>query len=134
VAFITFFSATTNYFKEKQFLKLYEEIKQEEVSVIRGQSGLSQPVRVFDVVPGDVVIVEAGSRVPADCLLIDGLDITVDEGMYHEDRVTIVKKSLSIGNVESNNHTSNPDPFLLSKSLVMSGSGRAVICAVGHHT
>lgn len=72
-------------------------------------------------------------RVPADCLLISGLDISVDEGMYHEDRETIVHKSLSIGTVEDNNHTRNPDPFLLAKSLVMSGSGRAVVCAVGTH-
>lgn len=116
--------------KEKQFLKLHDEIRNEEVSVIRGQYGLSQPAKVFDVVVGDIIIVEAGSRVSADCILIDGMDITVDEAQYNDGVETIVKKSLSNGD----NHRDNPDPFLLSRSLVMTGSGRAVVCSVGKNT
>jgi hypothetical protein len=42
IALITGFASATNYMKEKQFLKLHDEIKNEEVSVIRGQYGLSQ--------------------------------------------------------------------------------------------
>lgn len=80
---------------------------------------------------GDIVLIETGMRIPADCILISGMDITVDEAPYHEDRETINAKSLSEGTIEDNNHTSNPDPFLLTKSLVMTGSGKAVVCAVG---
>lgn len=58
------------------------------------------------------------------------MDITVDEANYNDGRETIVRKSLSTGD----NHRDNPDPFLLSGSLVVSGSGRAVVCAVGKHT
>jgi len=63
VAFIALFASTSNYLKEKQFLKLDHEIKNEEVNVIRGQYGLSQPVKVFDVVVGDVILVETGMRI-----------------------------------------------------------------------
>jgi magnesium-transporting ATPase (P-type) len=70
-------------------------------------------------------------RVPADCVLIDGMDITVDESMYNEDRESIVAKSISKG---EDHHRENPDPFLLNRSLVMTGTGRAVVCAVGKHT
>lgn len=73
-------------------------------------------------------------KVPADCILINGLDVTVDEGVYFEDRETIVKKSVSDGTIEYNNHLENPDPFLLRGSLVRSGSGRAVVCAVGERS
>ena len=79
---------------------------------------------------GDIILLEAGMRVPADCILIEGMDITVDEAPYREGRESIVKKSLSTGD----NHRDNPDPFLLSKSLVMTGAGKAVVCAVGKHT
>ena len=41
-----------------------------------------------------------------------------------------MKKHISTGD----NHRSNPDAFLLARSLVMSGSGRAVVCCVGKHT
>ena len=130
VALIALFASASDYMREKQLLKLHDEIKNEEVSVIRGQYGLSQSVKVVEVVVGDIVIVEAGSRVPADCILIDGMDITVDEASYYEGRETIVRKNLSTGE----NHKENPDPFLLSGSLVLTGTGRAVVCAVGKNT
>jgi P-type Ca2+ transporter type 2C len=133
VFFIALFASGTNYMKEKQFLKLDEEVRNEEVNIVRGQYGLSQPVQIFDVVVGDIILIETGMRVPADCVLIDGMDVTVDEAPYFEDRETINAKTLSVGSVHDNNHVSNPDPFLLADSLVMSGSGKAVVCAVGSY-
>lgn len=59
------------------------------------------------------------------------MDITVDEAIYNEDRECIVPKGISKG---EDHHRENPDPFLLARSLVLSGSGRAVVCAVGKHT
>jgi hypothetical protein len=53
-------------------------------------------------------------RVPADCVLIEGNDITVDEAYYHDGVETVIRKQISTGE----NHFVNPDPFLLSKSLV----------------
>jgi len=76
-------------------------------------------------------MIEAGMRVPADCILLDGMDITVDEALYNEDRESIVTKLISKG---EEHHRENPDPFLLSRSLVITGQGRAVVCAVGKHT
>jgi Ca2+-transporting ATPase len=81
-------------------------------------------------VVGDIILVEAGNRIPADCILIEGNDITVDEAYYNDKKETIVKKSLSDGE----NHRENPDPFLLCKSLVLTGQGRALVCAVGKNT
>jgi hypothetical protein len=45
------------------------------------------------------------------------MDITIDEALYNEDRETIVRKNLSTGD----NHRENPDPFLLSGTLVLTG-------------
>jgi magnesium-transporting ATPase (P-type) len=79
---------------------------------------------------GDVIIIEAGMKVPADCLLFEGMDVLIDEVTYNDGRDKMVKKSVSTGK----NHRDNPDPFLLSQSLVISGSGRAIVCAVGKHS
>ena len=70
-------------------------------------------------------------RVPADCTLLDGQDITADETVYNEGRSLVNVKSVSKGEEQ---HRENPDPFLLANSLIMTGSGRAVVCAVGSHT
>jgi magnesium-transporting ATPase (P-type) len=32
------------------------------------------------------------------------------------------------------NYESNPDPFLLGKSLIVNGMGTAIVCAVGVNT
>lgn len=117
--------------KEKQLIKLYDSVRDEEVSVVRGQYGLSQPCKVLDLVVGDIILVETGMRIPADCILIDGMDIVCDESIYNEDRELLAPKMISKG---EEHHRENPDPFLLSRSLVVSGSGRAVVCSVGKYT
>lgn len=130
VLFIAAFTASQEFIQEKQFLKLHDAIRNEEVNVIRGQYGLSMTQKVNKVVVGDIVLIETGMRIPADCILIDGIDITVDESLYHEGRETIIRKQVGTGD----NHRENPDPFLLSRSLVMSGKGKAVVCCVGKYT
>lgn len=111
-------------------MKLHDAIRNEEVNVVRGQYGLSQTQKVNEVVVGDIVLIETGMRIPTDCILIEGIDITVDESLYHEGRETIIKKQVGTGD----NHRDNPDPFLLARSLVMSGKGKAVVCCVGKYT
>ena len=88
-------------------------------------------VFIDELVVGDIILVETGMRVPADCLLVDGMDVTADETIYNEGRTLVNKKEISKGD---EHHRDNPDPFLLSNSLILSGSGRAVVCAVGTHT
>lgn len=73
---------------------------------------------------------------PADCILFEEMNITIDESIYgHSEKVT---KNLSTefdepqeynpdgeGGVEggqiTNNHKYNPDPFLLAESKVLTG-------------
>ena len=112
-------------------MKLHDEVRNQQVSVVRGQYGLSQPAFISEVVVGDIILIETGMRVPADCLLIEGQDITCDETIYNEGRPMVNAKQVSKG---EEHHRENPDCFLLANSLVMTGSGRAVVCAVGKHT
>jgi len=46
-------------------------------------------------VVGDIILIETGMRIPADCILIEGMDITVDEAPYFEERETINPKAIS---------------------------------------
>jgi magnesium-transporting ATPase (P-type) len=39
-----------------------------------------------------------------------------------------------MGAEHTDNHNTNPDPFLLTDSKVMTGQGKAVVLAVGAHT
>ena len=76
---------------------------------------------------GDIILLEAGSRIPADCIVIEATDLEVDEIFYHNGVPTLKKKEVCTAeNIER-----NPDCFLLSQSLIMKGEGKAVVCCVG---
>ena len=97
--------------------------------VVRGYSGLSETCLASQIVVGDIITIEAGMKIPADCILIDGIDVECDETMY-KGCVNRVKKAIYDGKGQDD----NPDPFLLCRSFVTAGCGRAVVCAVGKRT
>lgn len=47
--------------------------------VIRGKFGATQTISVWDLVVGDVVLLQTGSKIPADCIVLDSVDLKVDE-------------------------------------------------------
>jgi Ca2+-transporting ATPase len=51
---------------------------------------MSVPVR--ELVVGDIIHVEQGDRVPADCVLVEEMNITTDQTMYHKDEVSVAKE------------------------------------------
>jgi magnesium-transporting ATPase (P-type) len=53
---------------------------------------------------------------PADCILIQGTEITTDESSLTGEAELVEKFPLN-----SENYSSNPNPFLLAKTLVGSG-------------
>lgn len=68
----------------------------------------------------------AGNRVPTDCILIESTDFATDESPLTGEPEQVEKSA-----VTEDNYTSNPNPFLLGKTLIVSGTGTAMICAVG---
>jgi len=81
-------------------------------------------VSVWDLVVGDVILLEAGSRIPADCLVIESSDAQVDEATHNVDlddyaQSELIPKSL------------HEDPFLYAGSLFVKGTCKAVVCCVG---
>ena len=50
--------------------------------MIRGNKGLPETCMASNLVVGDIITIEAGMRIPADCILIDGMDVKCDESMY----------------------------------------------------
>jgi len=116
-----------DYLKDKQFQKLSAFVKDSVVSAVRGKYGSTMSLNVGDIVVGDLILLEAGQRVPADCVLIEAADVTVDEKYYYGDDAPAKRKQVAT----ANNFEQGPDPFILSQTLIQSGTGIAVVCAVG---
>ena len=123
---IVAFTSINDWIKDKNFVKLASKVKKDRIGVVRGKHGVTQTLSIYQLVVGDIVLLEPGCMVPADCVLIEGEDVYVDETRYSVDRVR-VKKTIT----HEDNVSQFPDPFLISSTFVESGSGKALVCAVG---
>jgi magnesium-transporting ATPase (P-type) len=123
--FAALMSAICDYIKELQFLKLKDEINNQTVVVYRGAHGTCHSIPIRELVVGDLVDVQQGDRVPADCLLIEEMNIKVDQSMYYPGDTSVEKEQSSWEQTPDgdwqDNHREHPDPFLLSDSKIMTG-------------
>jgi P-type E1-E2 ATPase len=98
----------------------------EKCAVFRGTEGLTSTVDISELVAGDIIKIEQGMKIPADCILLDGIDISCDESAMTGEPDQMEKSAVTESNYEY-----NPDPFLLGKTLVAQGQGTAMVCCVG---
>ncbi len=105
--------------------------------------GEEQPVKVLregkvteiprrEVVVGDVVLVETGDEVPADGELFESIDLQVDESSLTGELMT--DKFVGDASDAHDSSEAYAKNMLLRSSMVMTGSGRYVVKAVGDAT
>ena len=98
-----------------------------------------------EVVVGDVVIVETGDEVPADGRLFESTDLQVDESSLTGELLTnkaVVAPSVAASSAGAGQRMAEgaasgeayPKDVLLRSSMVMNGTGRYVVSAVGDET
>ena len=148
IIFAIFLATTVGFIFERDAARKFDVLTQlgeeQPVKVLREGKIIEIPRR--EVVVGDVVIVETGDEVPADGHLFEATDLQVDESSLTGEPMTN-KESESRGQVldsESNQATcphdsahdseAYPKDMLLRSSMVMGGTGRYVVSAVGDET
>ena len=95
------------------------------------REGRETETAVGELVPGDVVLLSAGSSIPADCLLLAEQDLFVDEAALTGESFPVDK---SPGVVPADAPLARRDNVLFLGTHVVSGSGRAVIVRTGRST
>ncbi len=98
--------------------------------VLRG--GAAEPVDAGDLVPGDMVLLEEGSRVPADGRLLSSIDLSVDESALTGESVAVSKQSDPV----AGNAAPLADRLCMAYSgtVVMRSQGRLPVTATGMRT
>lgn len=90
--FLLTVTALADLIKDKRFIDLRSLLLDEKVPVIRGKQGSTNNISAWDLVVGDVIILESGSKVPADCLVLEASELQVTAPDTDDsDQVTVPK-------------------------------------------
>lgn len=95
------------------------------------RNGLSTEVSVEEIVPGDIVILEAGDVIPGDCLIIESNALFIDEATLTGETFPLEKQT---GILPENTALAQRKNSLWMGTHVISGSGKAVVLTTGKDT
>ena len=93
-------------------------------------------IKSEDVVIGDIVVLEAGDAVPADCRIIESHSMKVEEAALTGESVPVTKMIDALNCAAGNDDVALGDRknMLYSGSTIVYGRGKAVVTAVGMDT
>ncbi|MGZ8873905.1 MAG: cation-translocating P-type ATPase [Halobacteriota archaeon] len=107
--------------KAENVLETLKELAAPKSTVVR--AGVSEVIDARQIVPGDVILLQAGDRVPADARLFTVKTLKVNESMLTGESETVAKQTHA--------HTSN---MVYAGTVVTEGRGEAVVVATGRAT
>jgi P-type Ca2+ transporter type 2C len=99
-------------------------------TVIRDGESLELPAR--EIVPGDIVMVESGNRVPADLRLLAAHGLEADESLLTGESLSVLKEPGWVGHERST--LGDRRNMCHAGSVVARGRGRGVVVATGADT
>lgn len=95
------------------------------------RDGRDQEIDSYDLVPGDVVVLEPGSRIPADLRLSTVNALTIDESLLTGESLPSAKASHP---VEERSAAADRASMAYTGTIVASGRGRGYVVATGADT
>lgn len=132
ILLIAFISASIRFIEDYSINKFNQKLKKKvttKVTVIR--NNIPTELNITEVVPGDIVKLNAGSIIPADIKIIESKDLFLNQANYTGESI-LVEKETSLDN-------NNPDLFNISNialmsSNVVSGLGTGLVLKTGFDT
>lgn len=85
-----------------------------------------------DVVPGDIVLLEAGNYVPADCRLITSSNLKIEESSLTGETVPTLKEADTI--LTEKTALGDMNNLAFATTIVVNGHGEAVVTEIGMNT
>ncbi|HWM47645.1 MAG TPA: HAD-IC family P-type ATPase [Xanthobacteraceae bacterium] len=129
---VVFINAIIGFIQEGRAEQALDAIRQmidPHASVIR--DGLRMTVAAQEVVPGDIVVLEAGDRVPADLRLVRARNLRIDEAALTGESVPIDK---AVGTAAADTALGDRRCMAFSGTFVAAGHGFGVVVATGAAT
>ncbi|MFQ3610844.1 MAG: HAD-IC family P-type ATPase, partial [Fimbriimonadales bacterium] len=132
IAAVLLLNATIGFFQEfraERSVRALKKLTAPHARVIR--DGREYDIVSQDLVPGDLVLVESGVRVPADIRLISATALRVDESLLTGESVPVMKQ---VAPVPEATPLADRVNMLYTGSIVTSGRGRGYVVATGART
>lgn len=124
ILLIVIINGTLGFIQEYKAEKTIQALKMMTISSVRIiRDGVEQKIDSRFLVPGDVVILEEGDKIPADAKLLEGLHLEVNEASLTGESMPVEKNTLD----------ENKRQIFLG-TIVAKGRGRAEVLATGMKT
>ena len=116
--------------KAEKSIEALKEMTPTKAKVIR--NGQTSEINAEELVPGDIVILEAGNYVPADCRIIESFNLKIEESSLTgetepilKDENKIIKEKTSLGDMVN---------MAFMTGIVVNGHAKVVITETGMNT
>ncbi len=116
-------------FSTERILRSLQKKSTQEIEVIRGGESLS--ISSADIVPGDIIKLAEGDKVPADLRLIEADGLRADEAMLTGESVPVSK---DVDTLKGKKEVYEQSNLLFQGSFLVSGSATGVVIYTGNKT
>ena len=115
--------------KAQEAIESLKQMMYTEAVVIRDSKKIT--IDSVDLVPGDIVMLESGSKVPADMRLIEIRDLKVDESMLTGESLAVFK---NVSTHSQNSILGDRKNMTYSGTFVTYGRAKGIVVATSDHT
>lgn len=130
---IVIFNAIMGLVQEQKAEKSLEALKKMTAPNAKvRRNGRVQEIDATMVVPGDIVILEAGNYVPADCRLINSYNLKIEESALTGETIPSLKDSSKI--LKENTAMGDLCNMVFATTIVVNGHGEAIVVETGMNT
>ena len=130
---IVVFNAIMGLVQEAKAEKSLEALKKMTAPTCRvKRNGKISTIKSEQIVPGDVVLLEAGNYVPADCRLISSSNLKIEESSLTGETVPVLKEANSI--LKEKTALGDMVNMAFSTTIVVNGHGEAIVTDIGMNT
>lgn len=113
-------------------LEALKDLAAPQIRVLR--DGQPQTISSADLVPGDVVFVSEGLKIPADLIVVDGSDLKVDESTLTGEPEGVWKVAAEPNNWEKLGAEDKKSSYCYAGTFILQGSATAVVDKIGLET
>ena len=116
--------------KAEKSIEALQQMTPPKAKVLR--DGVTTEINAEELVPGDIIILEAGNYVPADCRLLESFNLKIEESSLTGENEPILKdaniiceKDIPLGDMLN---------IAFMTSIVVNGHGKAIVTETGMNT